>query len=213
MPHCVRRVTGTELPQGGTGARQFSVHVYCGQTAGSITILIGTDVGLGPGDNVLRGDPSPERGTAAPKFWPMSFVTPVTLKQPNADLMEMLTIFDSTYSTQSAERDPSHTHLHSGRRLPLLFRRSRYAIGPLSCLSLTLVHCGQTVAWTKMLLDKEVGLRAGDIVLDGDTAPPKRGTAPNFWPMCVVAKRLDGSRCHLYAGTPRSRRHCVRWGT
>ena len=27
---------------------------------------------------------------------------------------------------------------------------------------------------------------------------PKRGTAPpNFWPMSVVAKQLDGSRCHL----------------
>ena len=25
----------------------------------------------------------------------------------------------------------------------------------------------------------------------------KGGTAPNFWPMSVVAKRLDGSRCHL----------------
>ena len=26
---------------------------------------------------------------------------------------------------------------------------------------------------------------------------PKRGTAPNFWPMSVVAKRLDGLTCHL----------------
>jgi len=38
----------------------------------------------------------------------------------------------------------------------------------------------------------EVGLSLGDIVLDGDPAPlPQRGTAPNFWPMSVVAKRLD----------------------
>jgi len=26
---------------------------------------------------------------------------------------------------------------------------------------------------------------------------PKRGIAPNFWTVTVVAKRLDGSRCHL----------------
>jgi len=35
----------------------------------------------------------------------------------------------------------------------------------------------------------EVGLGPGHILLDGDTAPPKRGTAPNFRPMSVVAKR------------------------
>jgi len=31
-------------------------------------------------------------------------------------------------------------------------------------------------------------------VLDGDpTLPSKKGTAPNFWPMSIVAKSLDGS--------------------
>jgi len=36
-------------------------------------------------------------------------------------------------------------------------------------------------------------------VLDGDPAPPpqKGGRAPNFWPMSIVAKRLDVWRCHL----------------
>ena len=29
------------------------------------------------------------------------------------------------------------------------------------------------------------------------SSSPKRGIAPSFWPMFVVAKRLDGSRCHL----------------
>jgi len=50
----------------------------------------------------------------------------------------------------------------------------------------------------KMPLGTEVGLGQGCIVLDGDPAPPKRGTAaPHFLPMSIVAKRLDGSRCHL----------------
>ena len=48
-----------------------------------------------------------------------------------------------------------------------------------------------------MLLGREVDLGSGDIVLDGDPAPTKRGTTPNFRLMFVVGKQLDGSRCHL----------------
>jgi len=66
------------------------------------------------------------------------------------------------------------------------------------CLYVMLVYCSQTVGWIKMKLGMKVGLVPSHTVLDGDPAPlPKRGTAPNFWPMCVVAKRLDGLRCHL----------------
>jgi len=43
-----------------------------------------------------------------------------------------------------------------------------------------------------MKLGTEVGLGLGHIVLDEDPAPPQRDTAPNFWPMSVVAKRLEG---------------------
>jgi len=42
-------------PKRGT-ARQFSAHVYCGQTAGCISIPLGTEVGIGPGDIELDGD-------------------------------------------------------------------------------------------------------------------------------------------------------------
>jgi len=116
-------------------------------------------------------------------------------------------------------------------------------------LSVTLVHCGQTVGWIKMKLGMQVGLAPGhivldargpsftspkghsptifgpyalwsngwmhqdatwyreigvgqsDTVLDGDQAPlPKGGAspvAPNFMPISIVAKWLDGSRWHL----------------
>ena len=53
----------------------------------------------------------------------------------------------------------------------------------LSVLSVTLVHCGQTVGRIKMKLDTQVGLDYGHIVLDGDWGPsstPQRGTAPQF---------------------------------
>jgi len=59
------------------------------------------------------------------------------------------------------------------------------------------VCCGQTAGWIKVPLGREVGLGPGDIVLDGVPPPPKRGIVPNFRPMSIVAKRLDGSRCHL----------------
>ena len=66
------------------------------------------------------------------------------------------------------------------------------------CLSVTLVYCGQTVGWIRMPVGMEIGLGPGHIVVDGDTQlPPKRGTASSFRPMSIVAKRLDGSRCHL----------------
>jgi len=62
----------------------------------------------------------------------------------------------------------------------------------------THIRCGQLAEWIKMLLGREVGLGPSDIVLDGDPAPlPKRGHTPNFRSMTIVAKRLDGSRCHL----------------
>ena len=38
-------------------------------------------------------------------------------------------------------------------------------------LSVTLVYCGQTVGRIKMKLGTEVGLDAGDIVLDEDPVP------------------------------------------
>jgi len=57
------------------------------------------------------------------------------------------------------------------------------------------VHCGQTAGWTKMPLGMEVGLGPGDFVFDGDPAIPRKKGTPsphNFWPMSIVAKRLDG---------------------
>ena len=50
------------------------------------------------------------------------------------------------------------------------------------CLSVTFLHCGQTVGQIKMKFSMQVGLGHGHIVLDGDPAPPfhQRGTAPQF---------------------------------
>jgi len=55
---------------------QFSTNVCCGQTARWIKVPLRTEVGLGPGDTVLDGDPAPplETGTAA-HLWIMFIVT------------------------------------------------------------------------------------------------------------------------------------------
>ena len=78
---------------------------------------------------------------------------------------------------------PGHIVLDGDRAPP--FRRGTYSnFRPV---------CGdQTAAWIKIPLGRKVGLGPGDIVLDGDPLP-QRGTAPNFRPIFVLAKRLDGS--------------------
>jgi len=50
-----------------------------------------------------------------------------------------------------------------------------------------------------MALGMEVGLGPGHIVLDGNpaTLSKKRAEPPINWPISIVAKRLDASRCHL----------------
>ena len=61
------------------------------------------------------------------------------------------------------------------------------------------VFSGQMAGRIKMPLGRAVDLGPGDIVLDGDPAhlTPKGTQPPDFRPMSVVDKRLDGSRCHL----------------
>jgi len=44
-------------------------HVYCDQTAGWTKLVLGTEVGLSPGDFVLDGDPAPvPKGCGAPSL-------------------------------------------------------------------------------------------------------------------------------------------------
>jgi len=60
------------------------------------------------------------------------------------------------------------------------------------------ICCGQMAGWIKMPHGREVRLGPSDIVLDGDPAfSPQRGRIASFQPMSIVAKWLDGSRCHL----------------
>jgi len=49
----------TLLKKGAEPSSQFSFHIYCTQMAGCIKMPLGTEVGLGPNDSVLNGDPAP----------------------------------------------------------------------------------------------------------------------------------------------------------
>jgi len=78
-----------------------------------------------------------------------------------------------------------------------------------------LFYCGQMSGWIKMPLGTKIGLGQGHIVLHGDPAalprphcarwrpsfppPKKKGHSPPLLDHVyfIVAKCLDGSRCHL----------------
>ena len=68
-PHCA---TWGPSSSSHTGADpQFSVHFYCGQTAGCVKMPLGKEVGLSPGDFVLDGDPAPSTKRGGPRLlWP-----------------------------------------------------------------------------------------------------------------------------------------------
>jgi len=72
----------------------------------------------------------------------------------------------------------------------------------LSCLSVALVYCGQTVGWIKMKLGVVVGFGPGHIVLDGDP-DPHMGTAPQLPTFSYPPKRSIAVRyilAHFYCG-------------
>ena len=73
------------------------------------------------------------------------------------------------------------------------------------------VYCGQMAGWIGIPLGTEIGLGSGDIVLDGDPAPPRKGAQqpPTFWRMSIVAKwspisatQLLSSCLNLHQVTP-----------
>jgi len=140
-------------PQKGT-ALQFSAHICCGQMARWIKMSLGMEVSLGPGDFVLDGHPAlhiPKTGSEPPNFRPLSIV--------------------------AKSLDASRWHWHRGgpRSMP---HCAIWGPSPLpkrghSRQFLAHVYCGQTAEWIKMPLDTEVGLGPGDILLNGDPAPPK----------------------------------------
>jgi len=148
-------------------------------------MALGMNVCLSPGDFVLDGDPAPiaKKGTEPPPDF-----RPISLR-PNGWMHQDTNWFGGR---------PQLRGLCVRWRPSPLSRKGQFSAH---------VYCGQTAAWIKMPLGTEVGLGPDDIVLDGDPISPIFGPCllwpngwsplPNFRPMSIVAKRLDGSRWHL----------------
>jgi len=99
------------------------------------------------------------------------------------------------------------------KRFALCYRSVVYPVC-LSCLSVTFVHCGQTVERIKMKLGKQVGLGPGHIVLDGDPAAPlPKGVQPPIFGPCLLWPNswMDEAGT-WHGGRPQPRLLCVRWG-
>ena len=154
---------------------QFLAHVYGGQTAGWMKLVLGMEVGLSPGQFVLDGDPVPfpEKGaeTPSPIFSPF-------LLWPNGCMHQNATLY-------GARPGPRRLCVRWGSRCTL----------PKSGAELH--YCGQTAGWMKTSLGTEVDISAGHIVLDGFAALRLRGTAapPSFRPMSIVATVAHLSYC------------------
>ena len=82
-------------------------------------------------------------------------------------------------------------------------------------LSVTFVHCGQTVGRIKMKLGMQVGLGPRHIVLGGDPAPPPPNghNPPIFDPYLLRPNGYMDQDVTWYGARPRPRRLRVRWGS
>jgi len=134
---------------------------------------LGMEVGLGPGDFELDGDPAPPPQIFGP-----------CLLSPNGRMDQV---------------GASHGDRPKPRRLCVRWRPtpSPKGGGALSPIF------GPFLLWRNGRMHQDAtwyGGRPsqGNFVLDGNLAPPQKGGgAPNFRPMSIVAKRLDVWRRHL----------------
>ena len=151
--------------------------VHCGQTVGRTKMKLGMQVRLGPGHIVLDEESAP----------PPSIFGPYLLR-PNGCVDQ-----DATWYGASPQPRQLCVRWRPRSTLP------KKAAEPPPKFSAHF-YCGETAECIKMPLGMELGLGAGDFVLDGDPAsPPPKGHSlpPNFRPVSVAAKWLHGSRCHL----------------
>jgi len=159
---------GTQLPSRKRGqSPQFSAYFYCGQTPGPL-----------PGHTVLEGDLAPKKGVQS-----LAIYGPCLL-WPNGWMDQDATWYGGRHKRRR------HC-VRQGPRSPSLMAHCPEFLAH--------VRCGQTAGSTKMPFGTEVGLGPGDFMLDRDPGLPlEKGHSPSsFQPMSIVAKWLNGYRCHL----------------
>jgi len=158
---------GDPAPPPKRGAPKFLAHVYCGQTAGWIKLVLGMQVGLSPGDFVLDGDPVlyTKKGAKPPPQFLAHFYCGQT-----AGCIKMPLGINVGHSPGDfvLDGDPVFPpQQRGGAPCPANFR-------PISIVPKRL-----DASRFKMPLGMEVGLIPREFVLDGDPAPvPKSGAEP-----------------------------------
>ena len=160
---------------------------------------LGMQVGLGPGHNVLTGDPAPpppKGHSPHPIFGP-------NLLRPNGCMDQDVTWYGARPRPRRlcVKWGPRSTFPQKGAEPPKFSAH---------------VYCGQTAGWMKLILGMEVGLSPGDFVLDGDLAPlPQKGAeppSPIFGPCLLWPNGWMDQDVTWYGARPRHRRLCVKWG-
>jgi len=147
---------GTPLPSPKRGRgppSKFSAHVYCGQTAGWMKLVLGTEVGLSPGDFVLDGDPVPlpkSKRSPLPIFGPFRLWSNGWMHQ------------DATWYGYRPQPKGLSVRWRPSPTSPKRGGAPKFSAH---------VYCGQTAGWINIPLGTKVGLSPGDSVLDGDAAP------------------------------------------
>jgi len=156
--------------------------VYCGQTLGWIKMKLGVQVGLGPGHIVLDGDPALPfpKGHSPPQFsahiccGQMAGWTKMPLGM-KVGLGPGDFVLDG---------DPAPLPKKGTEPLPPIF--GQCLLWPNGCMY-------QDTTW----YGDGPKPRSHCVRWRPSSLSPKGAQLPNFWPMSIVAKRLDGLRCHL----------------
>ena len=155
--------------------------VYCGQTVGRIKMKLGMQVGLSPGHTVLDGDPGPP----PPKGTALQFLAHMYCAQTAGWIKMPVGVEVGLYASDIVlDGDPASTSRKRGQSPPPPI------FGP--CL-----------LWPNGCVDQDVTWYGGrsrhrpHCAGWGPSSSPQKGAQPpNFWPMSIVPKRVDGSRCH-----------------
>jgi len=156
---------------------------------------LGKEVGLGPGDIVLDGDPAPppQKGGTAPIFR-------LCLFWPNGCMDQDATWYDG-------KPRPGQHFVRCGPSSPPPKGHSPQFSSH--------ICCSQMVRWITMPIGRKVGLDPSDIVLDGNPALlfPKQGqSTPIFGPFLICPNGRMDQGATWYGGRSRSKRHRVTWG-
>jgi len=144
---------------------------------------LGMEIGLGPSDFVLDGDPAPllppHKGGGAPQF-----SAHVYCGQTAGWIKVALGMEGPRSRPHFARWGPSYPPQRRWQSPPPIF--------------------GPFLLWPNGWMHQDVTWYGGRpqprrlCVRWGPSSPSQKGDrAPSFRPMCIVAKRLDGTRCYL----------------